>query len=157
MGKLVSKKSLIFFWAPLEKFPGNSLMEPGSDTYGCIRQFPGNFLMHPPWDDKLKIGSSQILQIQLKRECIRKFLGNFLIHPSFRGMDVLVLKGGPWVKLMPDLDIFVGAMMGKKIVLELPGPCRGDLRGFSTNLELNLVKVRDLGLTLWENDAARTF
>ena len=31
---------------------------------------------------------------------------------------------------MPDLDIFVGAIMGKIIVLELPEPCRGDLCGF---------------------------
>ena len=45
---------------------------------------------------------------------IRKFPGNFLIHPRVRGMDVLVLKVGPQVKPMPDLDIFVGAMMGKK-------------------------------------------
>ena len=49
-------------------------------------------------------------------------------------MDVLVLKVGPQVKPIPDLDIFVGALMGKKTVLELPGPCRGDLRGFSNNL-----------------------
>ena len=34
---------------------------------------------------------------------------------------------------MADLDICVGAMMGKNIVLELPEPCRGDLRGFSGN------------------------
>ena len=65
---------------------------------------------------------------------------------------------------MPDLDIFVGAMMGKNIVLELPGPCRGDLRGFSKNFRiiclhkivkngLNWVEVRDLWLILWENDA----
>ena len=65
---------------------------------------------------------------------------------------------------MPDLDIFVGAMMRKNIVLELPGPCRGDLRGFSLKLRiiflqkivkngLNRVEVRDLGLILWENDA----
>ena len=66
--------------------------------------------------------------MQLKRECIRKFLGNFLIHPRVRGMDVLVLKVGPQVKPMPDLDIFVGAMMGKNIVLELPEPCSDDLR-----------------------------
>ena len=66
--------------------------------------------------------------MQLKRECIRKFLGNFLIHPRVRGMDVLVLKVGPQVKPMPDFDIFVGAIMGKNIVLELPEPCRGDLR-----------------------------
>ena len=77
-------------------------MDPGSDDPGCIRKFPGNFLMHPPWDDKSKIGSSQILQMQLKRECIRKFLGNFLIHPRVRGMDVLVLKVGHQVKPMPD-------------------------------------------------------
>ena len=66
---------------------------------------------------------------------------------------------------MPDFDIFVGAMMGKQnIVLELPGPCRGDLRGFSIIVRiiclqkivkhgLNRVEVRDLGLILWENDA----
>ena len=65
---------------------------------------------------------------------------------------------------MPDFDIFVGAMMGKKIVLELPGPGRGDLRGFSKNFRiiflhkigkhgLNRGEVRDLGLILWENDA----
>ena len=65
---------------------------------------------------------------------------------------------------MPDLDMFVGAMMRKNIVLELPGPCRGDLRGFSLKLRiiilqkidkngLNRVEVRDLGLILWENDA----
>ena len=65
---------------------------------------------------------------------------------------------------MPDLDIFVGAMMRKNIVLELPGPRRGDLRGFSKNFMitslhkigkngLNRVEVRDLGLILWENDA----
>ena len=69
--------------------------------------------------------------MQLKRECIRKFLGNFLIHPRVRGMDVLVLKVGPQVKPMPDLAIFVGAMTGKNIVLELPEPYRGDLSGFS--------------------------
>ena len=34
---------------------------------------------------------------------------------------------------MPDLDIFVGAIMGKIIVLELPEPCRGDLCGFPKN------------------------
>ena len=66
--------------------------------------------------------------MQLKREYIRKFLGNFLIHPRVRGMDVLVPKVGPQVKPMPDSDIFVGAMMGKNIVPELPEPCRGDLR-----------------------------
>ena len=71
--------------------------------------------------------------MQLKRECIRKFLGNFLIHPRVRGMDVLVLKVGPQVKPMPDLGIFVGAMMGKNIILELPEPCRGDLSRFSKN------------------------
>ena len=71
---------------------------------------------------------------------------------------------GPQDKPMPDLDIFVGAMMRKNIVLELPGPCRGDLRGFSKNCRiiflhkivkngLNRVEVRDLGLILWENDA----
>ena len=65
---------------------------------------------------------------------------------------------------MPDLDMFVGAMMRKNIVLELPGPCRGDLRGFSKKLMticlhkivkngLNRVEVRDLGLILWENGA----
>ena len=67
---------------------------------------------------------------------------------------------------MPDLAIFVGAMMGKNIVPELPEPCRGDLRGFSkickmiclklhkiVNTALNRVEVRDLGLKLWENDA----
>ena len=65
---------------------------------------------------------------------------------------------------MPDLDIFVGAMMGKNIVLELPEPCRGDLSGFSKNCKnmflhklskkwLNRVEERDLGLILWENDA----
>ena len=65
---------------------------------------------------------------------------------------------------MPDLDIFVGAMMGKNIVPELPEPCRSDLRGFPKNFriiclheivknELNRVEVRDLGLKLWENDA----
>ena len=66
--------------------------------------------------------------MQLKRECIRKFLGNFLIHPRVRGMDVLVLKVGPQVKPMPDLDIFAGAMVGKNIVLELPESYWGDLR-----------------------------
>ena len=65
---------------------------------------------------------------------------------------------------MPDFDILVGAMMWENIVLELPGPCRGDLRGFSKNFRiiclhkiikngLNRVEVRDLGLILWENDA----
>ena len=65
---------------------------------------------------------------------------------------------------MPDLDMFVGAMMRKNILLELPGPCRGDLIGFSNNFMLiclhkivknglNRVEVRDLGLKLWENDA----
>ena len=60
---------------------------------------------------------------------------------------------------MPDLDIFVGAMMRKNIVLELPGPCGDDLRGCSKNLMLiclhNVIKhglirveVRDLGLIL---------
>ena len=63
--------------------------------------------------------------MQLKRECIRKFLGNFLIHPRVRGMDVLVLKVGPQVKPIPDLDIFVGAIIGKHVVLELPEPCTG--------------------------------
>ena len=75
----------------IRKFPGNSLMDPGSDDPGRIRKFP----------------------------C------NFLIHPRVRGMDVLVLKVGPQVKPMPDMDIFVGAMMGKNIVLELPESCRG--------------------------------
>ena len=46
---------------------------------------------------------------------------------------MLVLKVGPQVKLMPDLGIFVGAIMGKIIVLELPEPCKGDLSGFSNN------------------------
>ena len=65
---------------------------------------------------------------------------------------------------MPDFDICVGAMMGKNMVLELPEPCRGDLRGFSKNFRiiflhkivkngLNRDEVRDLGLILWENDA----
>ncbi len=43
-------------------------------------------------------------------------------------MDVLVLKLGPQVKLMPYFDILVGAMMGNSIVLELFESCRGDLR-----------------------------
>ena len=65
---------------------------------------------------------------------------------------------------MPDFDTFLGAMMGKNIVLELPGPCRVILRGFSkivkiiclhkiVNNGLNRVEVRDRGLKLWENDA----
>ena len=65
---------------------------------------------------------------------------------------------------MPDLDMFVGAMMGKNIVLELRKPCRGDLRRFSKDFRiiclhkivkngLNRVEVRDLGLKLCENDA----
>ena len=84
--------------------------------------------------------------MQLKRECIRKFLGNFLIHPRVRGMDVLVLKVGPQVKPMPDLDIFVGAVMGKNIVLELPEPCRGDLSGFSKNFsKICLHKLLKMG------------
>ena len=37
---------------------------------------------------------------------------------------------------MPDLDIFVGAMMGKNIVPELPEPCRGDLREFPKNFRI---------------------
>ena len=32
---------------------------------------------------------------------------------------------------LPEFDIFVGAMMGTIIVLELPGPCRGDFKGYS--------------------------
>ena len=108
-------------------------MDPGSDDPGCIRKSPGNFLMHPPRDDKSKIGSSQILQMQLKRECIRKILRNSLIHPRVRGMDVLVLKVGPQVKPMPDLGIIVGAMMGRK---HSPGEsCSDDLRRFPKNLE----------------------
>ena len=67
---------------------------------------------------------------------MREFLGNFLMHPIIRGMDVLVLKVGPQVKPMPDFYVFVGAMMGKIIVLELPGPRRGDLRGFSKNCRI---------------------
>ena len=73
-------------------------------------------------------------------------------------------KIGPQVKPMPDFGIFVGAMMGKNIVLELPEPCRGDLSQFSKNYRIicldtivknapNRVDVRDLGLILWENYA----
>ena len=61
-------------------------------------------------------------------------------------MDVLVLKVGPQVKPMPDLDIFVGAMMGENIVLELPEPCRGDLSGFSKNFsKIRLHKLLKMG------------
>ena len=71
---------------------------------------------------------------------------------------------GPQVKPIPELDIFVGAIMGKIIVLELPGPCRGDLKRFSENFRitclhkiikhgLKWVAVSRHGLILWENDA----
>ena len=71
---------------------------------------------------------------------------------------------GPQVKPMPDLDIFVGAIMGKIIVLELPEPCRGDLCGFLGILSkirvrnfaksgLKWVHMARHGLKLWENDA----
>ena len=64
-------------------------------------------------------------------------------------MDVLVLKVGPQVKPMPDLDIFVGAMMGKNTVLELPEPCRSDLSGFSKNVSNiclhKLLKMAEAG------------
>ena len=53
--------------------------------------------------------------------------------------------------------------MGKNTILELPEPCRDDLRICSKNCRiiclhkivkngLNRVEVRDLGLKLWEND-----
>ena len=84
--------------------------------------------------------------MQLKRECIRIFSGKFLIHPRVRGMDVLVLKVGPQVKPMPDLDICVWAMMGKNIVLELPEPCRGDLNRFPNNFSKTMLhKLLNIG------------
>ena len=61
-------------------------------------------------------------------------------------MDVLVLKVGPQVKPMPDSGIFVGAMMGKNILLELPEPCRGDLSGYSKNFrKICLHKLFKMG------------
>ena len=61
-------------------------------------------------------------------------------------MDVLVLKVGPQVKLMPDLGIFVGAMMGKHKLLELPESCRGDLSGFSKKFsKICLHKLLKMG------------
>ena len=77
----VPAKSLNFFLGSIRKFLGNCLMDPGSDTPGCIRKFSGNCLMRPPWDDEFKIGSSQIIQIWLKRECVGKLPGNFLMDP----------------------------------------------------------------------------
>ena len=80
MVKLVSKKSLNFFLGSIRKFPGNSLMEPGSDTLGCIRQFPGNFLMHPLYSHIWIICELPILILSPQGGCIRKFPRNFLMQ-----------------------------------------------------------------------------
>ena len=76
------KNSLNFCLACIRKFPGNSLMDPGSDTPGCIRKFPGNFLMHSLRDKKFKIGSLQMIHIWLKKESIRKFPRNSRMDPG---------------------------------------------------------------------------
>ena len=54
----------------------------------------------------------------------------FGIAIGVRGMNILALEVGPWIKPMPDLGMFVGTIMQKKLILDLPEPCRGDLRGF---------------------------
>ena len=47
---------------------------------------------------------------------------------------------------MPDLDIFVGAIIGKIIVLELPEPYRGDLCGFSKKFsKICLYDLSEMG------------